>query len=179
MTELPTHILRLADLPSRRATRFTLTPDASECSALAAALGVDALRRVRFDGTLAPSGRDDWGLSAALGATVQQPCVVTLAPVSTRIEDQITRRYLSDWQPPEGDEVQMPDDTETDPLPQQIDLYAVLREALSLALPAYPRSEGASLGQAQFTSPGQTPMSDADARPFAGLADLKNKLTET
>ena len=48
--------------------------------------------------------------------------------------------------------------------------------ALALALPLYPRAEGADLAQAQFAGPGVTPMTDEDARPFAGLKDLRDKL---
>ena len=52
-------------------------------------------------------------------------------------------------------------------------------EELSLAVPEYPRSPDATLEQANFTKPGETPMSDEDARPFAGLAALKDKLAGT
>lgn len=175
---MPTHILRLADLPNRRATSFTLEPGDADCAALARALDVLALRRARLKGTIAPLGKHDWQLKADLGATVQQPCVVTLVPVTTRIEEQINRRYLSDWLDPDADESQMPDDTDSEALPAEIDLYAVLFEALTLAVPAFPRAEGAQLDDAQFAAPGITPMRDEDARPFAGLAALKAKLKD-
>jgi hypothetical protein len=44
------------------------------------------VRKLRFIGTLEPEGAQDWRLTADLGATVVQPCVVTLAPVTTRLE---------------------------------------------------------------------------------------------
>jgi len=47
---------------------------------------------------------------------------------------------------------------------------------LSLALPAFPRSADASLGDAQFTAPGQEPMTNEDAKPFAGLGALRDAL---
>jgi hypothetical protein len=49
-------------------------------------------------------------------------------------------------------------------------------EALVLHLPLYPRVEGAELGELAVTEPGKTPLRDADLRPFAGLAALKDKL---
>jgi len=52
-----------------------------------------------------------------------------------------------------------------------IDPAAVMIEALALAMPLYPRAEGADLGEAVHAEPGVTPMRDADARPFAGLRD--------
>jgi uncharacterized metal-binding protein YceD (DUF177 family) len=51
-----------------------------------------------------------------------------------------------------------------------------LAEALALALPLYPRAPGAELGEAAFTEPGKPVLRDEDARPFAGLAHLRDKL---
>ncbi|NNK79430.1 MAG: DUF177 domain-containing protein, partial [Litoreibacter sp.] len=56
--------------------------------------------------------------------------------------------------------------------------HRIALEALSLALPAYPRAEGAELGETVFSEPGTDPMSDEDAKPFAALAALKNKMNE-
>ena len=70
----------------------------------------------------------------------------------------------------------MPDDDTIEPLPDVIDLGAVLAEALALNLPLYPRADGAHLDQAVFTEPGKLPMTDEDARPFAGLAGLRDQL---
>ena len=49
-------------------------------------------------------------------------------------------------------------------------------EALALALPPFPRLEGAELGNIAVTERGITPMSDDDAKPFAGLGDLRKAL---
>ena len=51
-----------------------------------------------------------------------------------------------------------------------------MAEALALALPDYPRAPDATLENAQVTEPGIAPMSDEDARPFAALAGLRDKL---
>jgi uncharacterized metal-binding protein YceD (DUF177 family) len=69
----------------------------------------------------------------------------------------------------------MPEDDSTEPLPEIIDLTEVLREALALALPLYPRAPGAELGEAVFAAPGAAPIRDADLRPFAALASLVRK----
>ncbi|MCX8227096.1 MAG: DUF177 domain-containing protein, partial [Sulfitobacter sp.] len=37
---------------------------------------------------------------------------------------------------------------------------------------------GAELGQAVYAEPGVAPMTDEDARPFAGLAQLREKLED-
>ena len=53
----------------------------------------------------------------------------------------------------------------------------VLAEALALALPDYPRGDEEVIGEQVFTEPGKEAMTDEDAKPFAGLAALRDKLT--
>ncbi len=174
-SESPTRI-RVADLPAGRALPFSLAPDPVTLGALAAELGLNALRKVRFAGRLEPVGRGDWRLVAELGATMVQPCVVTLVPVTTRVDEPVERHYLAEPPPPPEGEAEMPEDEAAEPLPEVIDLEAILAEALALAVPAYPRADGAALEESRFTGPGVAPMSDEEARPFAGLAALKDKL---
>ena len=118
-------ILRLADLPARKATRFALGPDAAGRGALAGTLGLLAIDALDFRGEIRPSGRQDWELEATLVAEVVQPCVVTLAPVATRLEETVRRRYLADYVEPEVEETEMPEDDEAEPLPATIDLAAL------------------------------------------------------
>jgi len=173
------HPLRPADLANTTPTTFLLTPDHETCAAIAQALGLLALRKVRFEGQLEPQGKRDWRLTARLGATVVQTCVVTLAPVTTRIEDHVERFWRADMEQSDTDaELEIPQNTDEEPLGAEIDLGQVMVEALALALPAYPRAEGAKLDQAAFTTPGQAPMTDEEARPFAGLAALRGKLSQ-
>ncbi|QGX98623.1 DUF177 domain-containing protein [Roseovarius faecimaris] len=169
--------LTVAELPARKPYRFDIRPDAEALTALIEDLELLALRKLRFHGMLEPEGRDAWRLSAELGATAVQPCVVTLEPVTTRIDTPVSRLFLRDYALPEVEgEVEMPEDDSTEPLGKEIDLMAVIRESLALALPDYPRADGAELKNADFAAPGVTPMTDADAKPFASLADLKAKL---
>lgn len=172
-------LLRVADLPTGRPSQFSLRPDAAAMAEIAAMLGLLGLRKLSFSGQIEVEGDTDWRLDATLGATVVQPCVVTLAPVTTRIDETVTRRFLAqlpDTADDEGAEIELPEDDSIEQLGPVIDLADVMREALALALPLYPRAPGASLDRAAFTTPGQTPMSDDDARPFAGLAGLRDKL---
>ena len=174
MTDSPP--LRVADLAPDGPTPFDLRPDAESRRALAARLGLSGLRKLRFRGRIEPSGARDWVLRGHLGATVVQPCVITLEPVTTRIETEVTRTYLAAMPEPEGDEVEMPEDDSAEPLGSHIDPAAVMAEALALALPLYPRRAGARLGEAVFTAPGIAPLTDAQMRPFAGLAALRDAL---
>ena len=169
-----TAALRVARLSRAAATPFALRPGPDALAAIAGELGLDKLRKLSFTGSVAPEGARDWRLDGSLGATVTQPCAITLAPVTTRIEEPVTRRFLADPTPiePDADEVEMPEDDTAEPLGALIDPRAVMIEALALALPLYPRAPGAELGEVVHTEPGKAPLRDRDTRPFAGLADL-------
>ena len=176
MPKLPKSHLRLADLATRKPTEFELVPTAEERKAVAAELGIVGIKKLRFAGALAPQGRQDWELTGDLGATVVQECVVTLDPVTTRIDEKLTRSYVAEMPEINAAEVEMPVDDTVEALPETLDLAQVMIEALALALPPYPRSEGADLSKAVFAEPGVTPMTDDDAKPFAGLGALRKSL---
>lgn len=173
---MPSKILMLSKLNRASPYDFTITPDSTERAKIAEDLGINAVRKLRFEGQLTPLGKADWQLEATLGSTAVQPCGVTLAPVNTRIDTPLTRRYLADLPQPSGDELEMPEDDTVEPLPGEIDLHAIMVEALSLALPDFPRAPGVELGEAIYTAPGLAPMRDEDAKPLAGLAALRDKL---
>ena len=155
---------------------FDLRPDEATRSEIAARLDLLGLRKVSFAGEVAPAGSRDLQLEGKLGATVVQPCVVTGDPVTTRIDVPVVRHYLAEMEEPEGDEVEMPEDDSAEPLPASIDLAAVMEEALVLALPDWPRAEGVEPVDMSVTEPGVAPMTEDDAKPFAGLKALKDKL---
>ncbi|WP_299921581.1 DUF177 domain-containing protein [uncultured Pelagimonas sp.] len=169
----------VSDLRQTGATPFLLEPNADARSALAEELNAVSLRKVRFVGEITPHGRNAWQLKADLGATVVQSCIVTLEPVTTRIDTEVTRRFvpLDKMEIPDaGTETEMTDEDDIEELGETIDFDAILTEALSLAMPAYPRKEGAEVTDAQFSGRGVAPIRDEDMRPFAGLASLRDKL---
>ena len=172
------HIFRVSDLPQNAETAFEIVPGADELAALAEALGLDALRKLRFAGTISAQGKADWALTGRLGATVVQPCGVTLAPVTTRIDVDVRRLFLRDFAEPDAPEVEMPEDETLEALGAEIDAFAVMVEALSLEIPQFPRSPDAELGEMVVTEPGAEALRDADLKPFAGLAALKAQLDE-
>ena len=168
--------LRVADLPQNTETRFGLRPDAGALDEIARELGLLKLRKLSFEGTVTAEGRADWRLQGKLGATVTQPCGITLEPVTTRIDVPVTRLYQRDYREPEATEAEIPEDDGIEPLSQWIDPGAVMLEALDLNLPLYPRLPDAELGEMVVTEPGVEPMREEDAKPFAGLASLKDRL---
>jgi uncharacterized metal-binding protein YceD (DUF177 family) len=154
-----------------------LRPDAAQRNALALFLGLSAIPALRFTGDLRALGRSDLVLEARLEATVIQPCVISLAPVTTTIAVPVLRRYLRDYVQPDVDEAEMPDDDTSEALPDCIDPGSVMTEALALALPDYPRAPGAVHGEVAVAPPGALPLRDADVKPFAGLAHLAGRLS--
>lgn len=174
---LPRMPFRVAALPTRKPTRFAFRPNAPERKAMADALGLIDLPGFSFVGQLQPDGRHDFRLTAEMTADVVQPCVITLAPVPAHLKDESSRHYLADYTDPEEVEAEIPED-DTEPLPEEIDIVQVALEALTLALPPFPRAAGAELGEAVFGPPGQEPLRQADLNPFAGLASLAQKLKD-
>ena len=168
--------LRVADLNQSGKTGFALRPEKDRLTALAAELGLSALRKLSFEGHVAPEGPADWRLEGHLGATVVQPCVVTLDPVTTRIETPVTRVFAKDYVEPDEPEAEMPEDDTIERLGPWIDPEAVMLEALALNIPEYPRLPDAELGALRVTEPGKAPLTDDDVKPFAGLAGLKEQL---
>lgn len=169
----------VSDLPSQSPTRFEILPDAAARAALAADLGIEGIRKLRLAGEIRADGKHDWRVEAKLGATVVQACVVTLAPVTTRIDIDVTRRFLTkmpDLTLDETGEAEMPEDDTIEPLGRQIDPATVMAEALALHLPLYPRADGVDLGAATFAPPGVEPLADEAVKPFAGLAELRDRL---
>ncbi|ABD54704.1 YceD family protein [Jannaschia sp. CCS1] len=172
------HILALSRLGRASDTEVSVEPDAEARKRIAEDLSLLSLRKLRLTGTLTAMGKYDWNLRARLGATAVQECVVTLEPVTTRIDTDLIRNYVVDLPEPTEDDYEIPEDDTTEALPQTLDLIALITEALALALPDYPRAEGVELGQAVFAAPGVAPMTDEDAKPLAGLAALRDKLAK-
>ncbi len=170
-------VVALGQLNARKTVAIALAPDAEMRARIAQALDIRSLRKFTFSGTLQPVGRRDWELRAHLGATVVQDCAVTLAPVTTRIDEAVTRRYLADMPQISALEMEMPEDDSVEPLGRSIDPGAVALEALMLALPPFPRAEGAELapeGILRAAPDGAADAPDDRPRPFAALARLKD-----
>ncbi len=172
---LPSLVFRVAAIAGRSATHVRFTPDPAARKAISAALGLLDLPHMQFDGEIRPSGKRDLVLSGTLTALAIQPCSVSLEPVRTRINETVVRQYLADFQIADGEEVEIPEDDTLEPLGETIDAAKVAIEALALALPLYPRAPGVDLGDVTVAAPGISPMSDADLKPFAGLAKLIDK----
>lgn len=172
--------LRLARLPRTAPTAFEIVPETTDLDALAGLLDVTRLRKLRFSGRLEPLAGGGWELVADLGASVVQPCAITLVPVTTRIDERVIRRFLPDFAVASGDEAEIPEDVDAEPLPDSIDPAAVMFEALALALPLYPRAPGAELAPDAAGGPDDAAQAGAAGErpdhPMAALAALRDRL---
>lgn len=190
MPEIRTHspdnpdfarVLSVARLRGQSEFAFDLSPDAAEAAALARLMGAQALRKLRFAGRLTAAPDGAWRLEAELGATVVQTCVITLEPVTTRIDVPVARLFVP-GAPSDGAEIVIVGDEEDEgdeiePLGAAIDLGLVATEALALALPAYPRRADARLEDALGAPVAGAAQSDEpEIKPFAGLAALRAKM---
>ncbi len=181
MTNKPSHTasIPLSKLPADRAHGFLFAPDAPLRREIAGALDLLELRKLRAAIELAPEGKQDWRLTAEWGATVVQACVATLDPITTRIDQTDTILFTAKMPQITESETEMPEDDTLEPLVPVLDVSAIVQEMVSLALPAYPRVAESRPQETVFSEPGITPMSDDDAKPFAGLAGLRDQLKKS
>ncbi len=173
------HPLRISDMPKSKSTAFDIWFTPEEMTEIATVLSAVAVNKMRISGKINPSGAKDWLLHANVGATVTQTCVITLEPVQTRVDTPITLTYCADYQVDGTESVtKMTTDENIEPLAAEIDLTDIAIEAVALALPDYPKSTNAELETSNFSAKGVIPMTDADTKPFASLASLKDKLVK-
>ncbi len=153
----------------------SVSPDAEERAAIAAQLGLSAvdalevtLHAVRFRGGMRVTGR--------LMATVTQPSVVSLEPVTETIAEPIDRVFLPGGEKayagPANAEIFV--DLEGEDVPDhfegnEADLSDLIIETLALAVDLYPRTEADRLDLPEAEA------GDDAASPFAALKALKDK----
>lgn len=139
---------------------------------LAAFLGLVQLDGLTVKGRLEPGFKAAIRLTAEYVADVVQTCVVTLEPVAARVADTVERDFTlrSDVAAVRAEVDVEPDAEDPPDLVEggEIDVGAVVIEALALAIDPYPRKAGAVLEY--------QPENPPDPGPFAALAKLKNRL---
>jgi uncharacterized metal-binding protein YceD (DUF177 family) len=161
--------IQVTDIPDG-GRRFEIAADVQTRDAVAKVAGVLALPRLEAVLDLAPLDNGGVRVTGMVSASAEQICVVTLDPMTSRIEERIDLVFV----PPgatvtERDIAMLGADNEGDP-PETledgvIDLGAVATEFLVLGINPYPRKPGVS-----FEGSGAD---HVRASPFAALAALK------
>jgi len=160
------------------------TASPEECLALAARFDLPAVESLSWQVESTP-WRSGIRLSGRLRASVVQECGVTLDPVPAEIDEAFERGFLpfadlySEEKP--GSEHEIVTDRELgdvpEPLTDPLDIGDIMAEELGVALDPYPRKEGLEEETVYRATPGGVaPLTDADVKPFAGLADLAKKM---
>ncbi len=168
--------------------------DEAECAALALRFGVTALKNLEADAVLRRKGRNDIiRLEGRFKADVEQPCVVTLDPVTESVEESFELRFTLDPMKAQGEsggdgaqDVLVDPEAEDPPElvgPKGIDVGEVIAQQLSVAINPYPRLPGATLGQEVLSAgPDAVAATTGEAEeeepvkenPFAVLKTLKS-----
>ena len=106
---------------------------------------------------------------------------MTLVPVSQKIDENFNCELLPISAAHQQSDIEIlpnEDDDGPDYFEDKINLAAIAIEQLALALDPYPRTEDAKPSVTEFAGPGIQPLRDADLKPFAKLASLKEKLSD-
>lgn len=123
------------------------------------------LRRARGGSVLRLAGR--------LTADVVQSCVVTLAPVPSRVEAEFTVLFGDGAVGGDGIDIDPEADSTVEPWPEgPLDIGETVAQELALALEPYPRAPDAAIDPSYE---GSVPTGDAPEKvnPFTALANLR------
>ncbi len=185
MATSPDALSRRVSLADLRAgpQRYESTASPDERAALATRFDLPAVEALSWQIESAP-WRAGVRLSGHIRAQVIQECVVTLDPVPAGIDERFERGFLpfadlyDDSKP--GAEYEIVDDRDLGDVPESLtdplDIGEVVAEEFGIALDPYPRSEGLEDTAYSAQPAGVEPLTDADVKPFAGLADLAKKM---
>ncbi len=155
---------------------FLLVPRRSAAAAMAADIGAIEIKKLRFEGVVVSTGTSSWQLTGQLGATVIQECVVSLAPVKTRLDVKVVRNFTTEEAAGTTRSYAPVPELDIEVVARSIDLAAVAREALLLELPIYPKIEGAEAKMSKFPGGTGPEFHEEGRRPFASLSELRNRL---
>ncbi|MEP3244876.1 MAG: DUF177 domain-containing protein [Sneathiella sp.] len=164
---------------------INITASDKECKDIAKRLQIPTVHSLMMTGTL--GRKENTGLielKASVKASVDQSCVVSLAPVRQEIEEEFAICYTF-----KKDDILVEDldyvvGLEEDDLPElivdgQVDVVQAMSEQVALALDPYPRAEGEEeLLMSEDAQGLDAEAEDTDKqvhRPFADLKDLMKK----
>jgi len=155
--------------PPQAGVEDRLEASPAECAALAQRFGIEALKHFSARFTRKPYPGGGLLISGRLKAEPVQLCIVSLEPVTERLDKPFTLVVL----PPDGtlsEDPDGPDEIQADAT-GHFDLGEALAEELSLSLNPYPRQAGAHLPLALEEAVEAT--ETAPRNPFAKLAALR------
>ena len=168
--------LELRHLVQNRGVNFNLDFSEALNYSVVQQLELIKLQKASFLGTILPLDRGDWVLSGRLGASVEQPCSITLLPVRTRIDIQVTRNFRKLLLPLSKNAFDAVSSDDDEQLLKEINIFSIFCEALSLELPDYPRTENILATIIDYGPPGDEALTDYTSKPFAVLTEFRGKM---
>lgn len=162
------HCLRLDRISDGE--RLDLIAGEVERRAIAERLGLESLDRLDAHATLYRN-RDVIRAEGRLGASLEQRCVISGEPVAAHVDEAFALLFMPEPRSSRSEEEIELGAEDCDVVfhdGRTIDLGTAIADTLALCLDAYPRSAGA---EAALKEAGV--LSEADASPFALLAQLK------
>jgi uncharacterized metal-binding protein YceD (DUF177 family) len=165
--------INITTLIAENNIEFNIIFDQNDLLLIAATLDLESIKKATMRGKISRYNNEEWVLQAMVGATISQKSVISLKPVTTRIDEKITRRLVKgpDLTIQEN-ELELNDD---DFIDKELFLGNIFFECLALALPTYPKEANElfdSISSAQKV--GEIP-SNEETSPFAILSVLKKK----
>lgn len=157
-----------------------LEANEDERRALAGFWEVESVESLAGDLTISPWRRDGVRVRGEVAAHLTQACVVTLEPIESDIVEAIDATFLPEnskhfrRQTNEEGELVIDPDGPDEPEPftgGEIDLGALVAEAIALSIDPYPRKEGAALPETPAEA--EEEEEERPASPFAALKDWK------
>lgn len=164
------HPISAGDVPAGGET-VIFSADDAERRALAEAFDLNEIRTLDVNFQVKPWRGDGLSVSGTIDAVIVQPCVVTLAPVTQTIREEVDLHFLPQERAGlDLGEVSV-DPTGEDPPDvfdgDSLDLGAIAAEHVALGVDPYPRAPGA------LFDPREAGVADKEPSPFAVLEKLK------
>nr|WP_246413759.1 DUF177 domain-containing protein [Martelella radicis] len=174
----PFPVARAAAVPFE----MRLEAKGQELDRLADFLDVDAVTALEGDLRITPWRREGVRVRGDVKARIVQSCVVTLEPIETDLAETVDATYLPEHSRQfkrklnEEGELLVDPEGPDDPEPfvgSEIDIAAVVIEAIGLAIDPYPRKPGAELPPEPGTDEEEESAEAERESPFAALKDWK------
>ena len=147
-----------------------------ELDELQQTLKLKRLLSFSFKGQIIQAKKKRYELHASLKATMIQNCIITCKPVKTLIEEEIERHYSEEVLGKNSEDLSLDVDAEDiEPIFKELNIGAVVAEALALRIPDYPRKKNVKFEGVTITNTGLEPLDNTSSNPFSVLKDFATK----
>lgn len=160
----------VTDIPAGGLSRQR-TATAAERAAVMSALELAGCGTIGAKYRVTPLGGGRYRLAGEVTAEVEQPCIVTLEPVASRLHERFDVEFWPEGEvePQQEGEAEALSAAEIEPIEDgRIDAGRIVFETIAAGLDPFPRKEGASLERSEAGGEGVP-------GPFAALEKLRGK----